>query len=77
MALRYRSMESLMLILSRRVTEEIRVGDDITVAILGIKGNSVRIGIEAPKDISVDRREVYERKRRAQGGERARVRLGR
>jgi carbon storage regulator len=53
-----------MLILTRRVTEQIRVGDAITVAILGIKGNSVRIGIEAPKDVSVDRQEVYDRKRR-------------
>ena len=53
-----------MLILTRRVTEEIRIGDDITVTILGIKGNSVRIGIEAPKDVSVDREEIYKRKRR-------------
>jgi carbon storage regulator len=56
-----------MFILTRRVTEEIRVGDAITVAILAIKGNCVRIGVEAPKDISVDREEVYERKRRASG----------
>jgi carbon storage regulator len=52
-----------MLILTRRLTEEIRIGDDITVAVLGIKGNSVRLGIEAPKHVSVDRVEVYERKR--------------
>ena len=56
-----------MVILTRRVTEQIRVGDDITVAILGINGNSVRIGIEAPKALSVDREEVYARKRRAAG----------
>jgi carbon storage regulator len=52
-----------MLILTRRLTEEIRIGDEITIAVLGIDGNSVRIGIEAPKHISVDRQEVYERKR--------------
>jgi carbon storage regulator len=56
-----------MLILTRRVTEELRIGDEITVAILGIKGNSVRIGIEAPKHILVDRKEVFERRRLAQG----------
>jgi|HubBroStandDraft_4_1064222.scaffolds.fasta_scaffold158703_3 carbon storage regulator len=53
-----------MLILTRRVTEEIRVGDDIVIAVLGISGNSVRIGVEAPKHVAVDRQEVYERKRR-------------
>jgi carbon storage regulator len=53
-----------MLILTRRVTEQIRIGDKITVAILGIKGNSVRIGVEAPKNIIVDREEVSERRRR-------------
>jgi carbon storage regulator len=52
-----------MLILTRRLTEEIRVGDDITIAILGISGSSVRIGVEAPRHIAVDRAEVYERKR--------------
>jgi carbon storage regulator len=56
-----------MVILTRRITEQIQVGDDITIAILGIQGNCVRIGIEAPKALSVDREEVYERKRRAVG----------
>jgi carbon storage regulator len=51
-----------MLILTRRVTEQIRIGEEITVAILGIKGNSVRIGVEAPKYIVVDREEVAERR---------------
>jgi len=54
-----------MLILTRRVTEEIRLGDEITIAVLGIQGKSVRIGIEAPRHVSVDRQEVYERKHRA------------
>jgi carbon storage regulator len=56
-----------MLILTRRVTEQIRVGDGITITILAIKENSVRIGVQAPKHVSVDREEVYERKRRASG----------
>jgi len=51
-----------MLILTRRVTESIRVGEDITVVVLGIKGNQVRIGINAPKELSVDREEVRQRK---------------
>lgn len=55
-----------MLIITRRVTEEIRVGDSITIAILGIQGNQVRIGIEAPRNLSIDREEVYQKKRQRQ-----------
>ena len=55
-----------MLILTRRVNEAIRVGEDITVVVMGVKGNQVRIGIEAPKELSVDREEVRERKEREQ-----------
>jgi carbon storage regulator len=51
-----------VLILTRRVTESIRVGEDITVVVLGVKGTQVRIGVQAPKDMSVDREEVRERK---------------
>lgn len=51
-----------MLILTRRVTESIRVGQDITIVVLGVKGTQVRIGIDAPKELSVDREEVRERK---------------
>ncbi len=51
-----------MLIFTRRVTQQIRIGDEITIAILGVKGNSVRIGIEAPKNVAVDREEVYVKK---------------
>lgn len=48
-----------MLILTRRIGEIIRIGDDITVALLGVKGNQARLGINAPKDITVHREEVY------------------
>lgn len=50
-----------MLILTRRIKESLIVGDDIQVTILGVKGNQVRMGIEAPKQISVHREEVYQR----------------
>ena len=55
-----------MLILTRRMGETLMVGDDITVTILGVKANLVRIGISAPKDVIVHRKEVYERIRSEQ-----------
>ncbi len=48
-----------MLILTRRTGETLRIGDEITLTILGVKGNTVRIGIDAPRDVSVHREEVY------------------
>ncbi|KZY73758.1 carbon storage regulator [Oleiphilus sp. HI0068] len=48
-----------MLILTRRVGETLMIGDDVTVTVLGVKGNQVRIGVNAPKDVSVHRQEIY------------------
>ena len=55
-----------MLILTRRVGETLMIGDEVSVTVLGVKGNQVRIGINAPKDVAVHREEIYERIRQEQ-----------
>jgi carbon storage regulator len=57
-----------MLILTRRVGETVMIGNDVTVTVLGVKGNQVRIGINAPKTVAVHREEIYERIKREQEG---------
>jgi carbon storage regulator len=58
-----------MLILTRRVGESVVIGEDVTVTVLGVKGNQVRIGINAPKNVSVHREEIFERIKSGRGNE--------
>ena len=59
-----------MLILTRRTGETVMIGNEVTLTVLGVKGNQVRIGINAPKNVPVHREEIYERiKRELSGGE--------
>ena len=53
-----------MLILTRRVGETVMIGDDVTITVLGVKGNQVRVGINAPKHVAVHREEIYQRIKR-------------
>lgn len=58
-----------MLILTRRVGETLMIGDSVTITVLGVKGNQVRLGVNAPKDVSVHREEIYQRIQREHGDE--------
>jgi carbon storage regulator len=57
-----------MLILTRRVGETVMIGDEVTITVLGVKGNQVRIGINAPRTVAVHREEIYQRIKREQAG---------
>lgn len=56
-----------MLILTRRVGETLKVGDDVSVTVLGVRGSQIRIGITAPKGIGVYREEIYDKKKNPDG----------
>jgi carbon storage regulator len=58
-----------MLILTRKVGETLMIGDEVTVTVLGVKGNQVRIGVNAPKEVAVHREEIYDRIRKEQQDE--------
>ncbi|MEM7611166.1 MAG: carbon storage regulator CsrA [Pseudomonadota bacterium] len=58
-----------MLILTRRVGEAVVIGEDVSVTVLGVKGNQIRLGINAPKDVSVHRQEIYDRIQTESGGD--------
>ena len=60
-----------MLILTRRVGETVMIGEEVTVTVLGVKGNQVRIGVNAPKHVAVHREEIFERIKREGDGESA------
>lgn len=57
-----------MLILTRRVGEAVMIGDDVNITVLGVKGNQVRLGINAPRSVAVHREEIYKRIKREQAG---------
>jgi carbon storage regulator len=66
-----------MLILTRRVGETVMIGNDVTVTVLGVKGNQVRVGVNAPRDVAVHREEIFERiKREEEGGSAVSARPG-
>ena len=60
-----------MLILTRNISQKIKIGDEVTVTVLGVKGNQVRIGVNAPKDVAVHREEIFDRIQREKSGNEA------
>tara|TARA_B100000767_G_scaffold263703_1_gene277760 strand:+ start:3529 stop:3795 length:267 start_codon:yes stop_codon:yes gene_type:complete len=62
-----------MLILTRRIGETLMIGDDVTVTVLGVKGNQVRLGVNAPKEVAVHREEIYDKIHQEGGDDRTRL----
>lgn len=60
-----------MLVLTRRIQETLIIGDDVKITVLGVKGNQIRLGIDAPKDVKVHREEVYKRIQAENNGNKA------
>ena len=60
----YNNGDNIMLILTRRIGETLMIGDDVSITVIGVKGNQVRIGIDAPKDVAVHREEIFNRIKR-------------
>jgi carbon storage regulator len=67
---KYVNKEIVMLILTRRIGETLMVGDDVTITVLGVRGNQVRIGVNAPRRVAVHREEIYQRIRKEEEEER-------